>query len=283
MQSVTKRWMLNFLTIIVVILTVVMLLIVVGVREFYYSSAQQVLTSRIEVMVNAIKYRTSDALTPQERVEQVITGFEEKTKYEVMALDRNGAPTVTSSGFYPGDTFTGVDYARALQSDNGYGVYTGRAKDAGNVMSVCYVSDSLGEGVGGIRLVCDLSLVDGGIFKTALFFLLFSTVVVLFVVLSSTYFIRSIVTPIGQVGVIATTIASGDFSVRLKNQHNDEIGQLCNIINYMADELQKAEEVKNDFISQVSHELRTPLTAIKGWGETVLDADPVENLSLIHI
>lgn len=65
MQSVTKRWMLNFLTIIVVILTVVMLLIVVGVREFYYSSAQQVLTSRIEVMVNAIKYRTSDALTPR--------------------------------------------------------------------------------------------------------------------------------------------------------------------------------------------------------------------------
>ena len=114
MQSVTKRWMLNFLTIIVVILTVVMLLIVVGVREFYYSSAQQVLTSRIEVMVNAIKYRTSDALTPQERVEQVITGFEEKTKYEVMALDRNGAPTVTSSGFYPGDTFTGVDYALSL-------------------------------------------------------------------------------------------------------------------------------------------------------------------------
>ncbi|MBO1680616.1 HAMP domain-containing sensor histidine kinase [Bittarella massiliensis (ex Durand et al. 2017)] len=282
MQSVTKRWMLNFLTIIVVILTVIMLLIVVGVREFYYSSAQQVLTSRIEVMVNAIKYRTSDALTPQERVEQVITGFEEKTKYEVMALDRDGNPTVTSSGFYPGEAFTGVDYARALQSDNGYGVYTGRAKDAGNVMSVCYVSDSLGDGVGGIRLVCDLSLVDGEIFKTALFFLLFSTVVVLFVVLSSTYFIRSIVTPIGQVGVIATKIASGDFSVRLKTQHNDEIGQLCNIINYMADELQKAEEVKNDFISQVSHELRTPLTAIKGWGETVLDADPVENRDTVE-
>ena len=50
----------------------------------------------------------------------------------------------------------------------------------------------------------------------------------------------------------------------------------------MADELQKAEEVKNDFISQVSHELRTPLTAIKGWGETVLDADPVENRDTVE-
>ena len=36
----------------------------------------------------------------------------------------------------------------------------------------------------------------------------------------------------------------------------------------MADELNQAETMKNDFISSVSHELRTPLTAIKGWGET---------------
>jgi signal transduction histidine kinase len=37
----------------------------------------------------------------------------------------------------------------------------------------------------------------------------------------------------------------------------------------MADELSKAEEMKNEFISSVSHELRTPLTAIKGWAETL--------------
>ncbi len=41
----------------------------------------------------------------------------------------------------------------------------------------------------------------------------------------------------------------------------------------MADELANADKVKNDFISSVSHELRTPLTAIKGWGETLRDAD----------
>ena len=72
-----------------------------------------------------------------------------------------------------------------------------------------------------------------GDLQDRLFFLLFSTVVVLFVVLSSTYFIRSIVTPIGRWGSSPPRSPRGDFSVRLKTQHNDEIGQLCNIINYM--------------------------------------------------
>ena len=52
-------------------------------------------------------------------------------------------------------------------------------------------------------------------------------------------------------------------------KEGDEIGELCDTINYMATELSQAETLKNDFISSVSHELRTPLTAIRGWGETV--------------
>lgn len=273
MQSVTKRWMLNFLTIIVVILSAIMLIVVVGVRSFYYSSAEQTIISRLEVMANAIK--SSQQSATEQMVESMVTGFEEKDKYEVMLLNKSGAVTLTSSGFSPSDELGDGDFEKAKASSDGFGMKVGYTRSAGKVMSVCYISSSLGGEVQGIRMVCSLKAVDGEIVKIAVLFLLFSAVVILFVVLSSTYFIKSIVNPIGQVGVIATKIASGDFSVRIKSQHNDEIGQLCNIINYMADELQKAEQVKNEFISQVSHELRTPLTAIKGWGETVLQSDPV--------
>ena len=62
----------------------------------------------------------------------------------------------------------------------------------------------------------------------------------------------------------------GDFSVRIENDSDDEIGDLCTAINHMADELSNAEAMKNEFISSVSHELRTPLTAIKGWAETLM-------------
>ena len=40
----------------------------------------------------------------------------------------------------------------------------------------------------------------------------------------------------------------------------------------MAEELQKREQLKNEFISSISHELRTPLTAIKGWVITLDDS-----------
>ena len=66
-------------------------------------------------------------------------------------------------------------------------------------------------------------------------------------------------------------IAGGDFDARIDNKYKDEMGDLCDIINYMADELSQSENMKNEFISSVSHELRTPLTAIRGWGETLAD------------
>ena len=74
-----------------------------------------------------------------------------------------------------------------------------------------------------------------------------------------------------EIAETARRIAQGDFKARLEKKNDDEIGELSDVINYMAEELANSEKLKNDFISSVSHELRTPLTAIRGWGETMLD------------
>ena len=64
-------------------------------------------------------------------------------------------------------------------------------------------------------------------------------------------------------------MGSGNLSVRSNIDSGNEIGQLSNTLNFMADEISRRDQLKNDFISQVSHELRTPLTAIKGWTITL--------------
>ena len=120
-----------------------------------------------------------------------------------------------------------------------------------------------------MRYVVSLVEADRQIFTVVTALLLTGGLIVLFVFVSSRYFMKSILVPLRSIGATAKRIAQGDFKARIQKINDDEIGDLCDTINNMADELGQNEKMKNDFISSVSHELRTPLTAIEGWAETL--------------
>jgi signal transduction histidine kinase len=96
------------------------------------------------------------------------------------------------------------------------------------------------------------------------------------------FFVKSIIHPVREVSAAARKIAAGDYKEQLVSTHADEIGELCDSINYMQSELTTAENLKNDFISSVSHELRTPLTAIRGWAETAKMSIGDEDTALVE-
>ena len=123
--------------------------------------------------------------------------------------------------------------------------------------------------MGAIRYVVSLEEADRKIFISISFVCLIGVLILFFIFVSSTYFLRSIVRPVKEISTTAKRIAQGDFEARINKFYDDEIGDLCDTINYMAGELGTSDRMKNDFISSVSHELRTPLTAIKGWAETM--------------
>lgn len=82
---------------------------------------------------------------------------------------------------------------------------------------------------------------------------------------------RSVVRPVRQAGVAARTMADGDLSVRLRAESSDELGQLADSFNAMAEalqgkltELEQARLREQRFVADVSHELRTPLTGLVG-------------------
>lgn len=75
-------------------------------------------------------------------------------------------------------------------------------------------------------------------------------------------------------------MADGQLEIRSQKKYDDEIGKLSDTLNYMAEELIKKEELKNDFVSSISHELRTPLTSIKGWAITLKSEDLSNNIVL---
>lgn len=276
-RKITKRWLRNNFGLIVVIMIVMVAVVSIAMHSFYYSSAYQYVQARAESVSSKLENTANNAgLDFKAELRALIEDFQYKDRMELMVLDQNGKVVLTSSGFLPQEEEM-EDLTAALQSENGIGQHIGRWGKQ-KIMAVTVLSDFLEEDVMGMRYVISMNEVDQQIMMLILFTLLLAVAILLFVLYTSSYFINSIIVPVGEVSKTARQIAQGDFAVRLDAQNDDEIGELCASINNMAEELSNSEQIKNDFISSVSHELRTPLTAIRGWGETLLaddDLDPV--------
>jgi len=78
--------------------------------------------------------------------------------------------------------------------------------------------------------------------------------------------------PLNEMASAARRFARGEFGVRVKGSgKQDEIGQLTEAFNVMADSLESSEQRRRDFITNLSHELKTPMTVITGYTEGLLD------------
>ncbi len=79
--------------------------------------------------------------------------------------------------------------------------------------------------------------------------------------------------PLEQLRRAALLIAQGDFSQRVPDSRQDEIGQVARAFNHMAAQVEEMVEEQRAFASNASHELRTPLTAIRLRSEALRDGD----------
>lgn len=80
-----------------------------------------------------------------------------------------------------------------------------------------------------------------------------------------------ITSPLHALAGAARQIAAGDLSARIQRPRNDEIGQVGQAFNSMADNLAQSESARRNMIADIAHELRNPLGAIQGQLEAMLD------------
>ena len=86
------------------------------------------------------------------------------------------------------------------------------------------------------------------------------------------YFVTNSMTrPLRGMAAAAKSFSTGDFTVRVPAEGEDEIAQLARSFNHMADSMADLESVRRSFIANVSHELKTPMMTIGGFIDGILD------------
>ena len=271
-KSITRRWILNNLGVIVLILLAIELSLIYGVQSYFYNSARTYMFSRINAVNGVLtSYAASSGANLNTELRRTLETFSDKDKMELMAIDYDGMIVLTSSGFSPDYAISMPDYDDAMHGTASYGYSTSRTENGERIMAVSIPITEISGEYSAIRVVSSLETIDETIRAFVLWMTLLAVAILLLLGLSDLYFVGLILRPIREINANTEKFAQGDFSARIRQEREDEIGELCRGINHMADELSTAETMKNEFISSVSHELRTPLTAIKGWAETLTD------------
>ena len=279
-KSIAQRWFVNSFAVIIAILLAVVTGAGIFIQNNYYSSVRQALNYKADSassMVN--QYSQTGYGNFYNSMRSYVESYPDKDYIELMAIDTYGKVSVTSSGFVYSKKDRMPDYNDALSSAEGTGYFVGDFNGQ-KVMAVTRLVDVVNSEISALRFVVSLEHVDSLIFQIMTIISLAALAVLALVFISGLIFIRSIIRPVREIGATARKIAGGNLKSRIEKTTEDEIGELCQTINFMADELETADKMKNDFISSVSHEIRTPLTAIKGWAETLIDTENYDAVTM---
>ena len=82
---------------------------------------------------------------------------------------------------------------------------------------------------------------------------------------------RSVAAPLRRVASAAQAIACGETGTRAPASGPQELRDLAQTFNSMADQVEASQQSQRDFVANVSHELKTPLTSIQGFSQALLD------------
>ena len=233
--SITRRWVINNLGIIALVLTVLDFAFIYIMQNYYYSASQQYLNTKLTSVTGVLSRYSQDAdINFSSEMRSTIENFSDKDKMELMAISSRGRVALTSSGFTPEEGAAMPDYESAMDGGDGYWV----GKQGGEtIMALSVDISDMNTEYNAIRVVASLDQIQETVNAYIFGVSAVCAGVLLLLVVTGLYFIRSIVRPIKQINATTKQYAKGDFSVRISENSSDEIGDLCVSINQMADEL----------------------------------------------
>lgn len=132
--------------------------------------------------------------------------------------------------------------------------------------------------IGTVLLHSPITGITGALDKAIKILLISILIGILLAFCLGIFYSIQITKPLKAMTKVSKAMSSGNYNVRTGVKSNDEIGQLGNSLDLLAEELTEAtesinklERVRKEFVASISHEFRTPLTVIRGSVEAILD------------
>lgn len=266
MKSIKGRLIKYFLVILLSTIIIVSTMFMIFISRYYYQNMEGMLTSQIKIAADFYKKYLS-FVTLEENINDDVDRFWKQTDAQVQIYDKNGKLLMDSSPVSQ-ESDNLPDVKKALKGQIGKSV--GKVPQyKSKVMAISYPLENDREIVGVIRYISSMKNIDNFIFNFFFAFVIIGITVLTIGIFISYFLANSIVNPLKELTGTAEEMAKGNLKVRNNVNTEDEIAKLAYTLNFMADELEKRDQLKNEFISSISHELRTPLTSIKGWAITL--------------
>lgn len=283
-----KRWLQNTASVVIALGLVCVMAVTASFAAYYYATMESDMKYRARTTTDFFADYIDQ--TYNEYYQSCITyakTFEDKDSIELQFINKQGDLVASSYGDWAGKAPSTPEIQQAVVSRYPE-PYVGKDPDTGErIMAVSSpMIFSNGEVIGVLRYVTSVRKVDAQIVLVASISMMVLLGILVVVMGSSYYYLRSIMNPVAEITEKAQRIASGSYGVQIKTQYKDEIGELAETINEMSSKIAQNEKMQAEFISQLSHELRTPLTVINGWSETLLadenmDAETRQGMKII--
>lgn len=271
-NSIQNRLLKSFLLVVIVTVFLLEVFTIISIRQLSYMNLEKIVSNNSEYAINSIVYK-SDSLDITEILDPNLRQYFSNRSAQVQILDKDSNVIFDSLGVLYNGPIVYPDITTAKAGTKG--VWRGKVDYSDeSVMAVSTpIVNSINQNIGILRMIISLDSLNEAITRLTIVFLLVGLIAILTALFISMFMSASITKPLKQLNEVAMKIAGGQLKVRSVVNTSDEIEQVSNSINFMAEELVRKEQIKADFISSISHELRTPLTSIKGWAITLQNAD----------
>ncbi|MGM9987549.1 MAG: sensor histidine kinase [Bacillaceae bacterium] len=277
MKSLRNKIILQYVLVIFITLVLLQGAVLVFINGYYYNGLEKSIATHIRVSTNFLeRYFTYNYFTMNNIHSFILENFHYEPA-ELQILDRECRVTASTSGFDQNKVIKTPEVKRTIQSGK-LEKWKGRDEETNEkIMAMSFPIQLHSKQNIIIRYVISTEKIENTL-QNIFFRNLAVTASILIIVLGiSIAFTRSLLTPIKEIIDASHKIAQGNFNFKLKENYDGEMGELASTVNYMAKEIQKTEKMQHAFIASVSHELRTPLTSIKGWSETMLIGDEMND------